>query len=283
MNITTFGIDIAKTVFHIIGLNQANKIVVKRKLKRHQLLAYFANQMPCKLSMEACASSHYWGRQIERLGFEVKLIPAQHVKAFVRGNKNDYNDALAIAEAFDRPGMHSVAIKTVQQQDVQALHRMRSATVAERTALCNQIRGLLGEYGIIVNLGVYSLRKTIPQLLEDAVNGLTDLFRELLAQKYQQLQELDEHVTYYTNKLKQQAMQSETTLRLQSIPGFGPIVASSYHSVIGDGKAFKKGRDVSASLGLVPRQHSTGGKDTLLGISKRGVTVQTKTYFQHDK
>ncbi len=270
MNIIVFGLDIAKKVFHAVGLNQAGKIAVKRKLRRKQVLTYFVNQEPCRISMEACASSHYWARELQKLGHEIRLIPAQHVKPYVMGNKNDYNDALAIAEASGRPGIHFVGIKTVAQQDVQATHRMRKSTVGERVALCNQVRGLLGEYGIIVNQGIASLRKAIPELLEDGDNGLTDLFRGLLSQKYQQLQVLDEHVAYYTRQIEQQARQSATIQRLQSIPGFGPIVASTYHSVIGDGKAFNRGRDVSASLGLVPRQHSSGGKEILLGISKRG-------------
>jgi len=270
MNITVYGIDIAKQVFHVIGLNQAGKVVVKRKLKRSQLLSFFANRIPCRLSMESCASSHYWGRELTKLGYEVKLLPGQHVKPFVRTNKNDYNDALAIAEASARPGMYPVSIKTIEQQDIQALHRMRQASVADRTALCNQVRGLLGEYGIIVNQGVCALRKAIPSILEDAENGLTALFREMLAQKQRQLQQLDEHVDYYSGKIEQQAREDEITQRLQTIPGFGPIVASTYRSVIGDGSAFNRGRDVSASLGLVPRQHSSGGKDVLLGISKRG-------------
>lgn len=270
MNSTVIGIDIAKHVFHVIGLNQARKVVVKRKLKRQQMLSWFAQHPVCRIAMEGCASAHYWARELKKLGFEVRLIPAQHVKPFVRGNKNDYNDALAIAEASERPGMHTIGIKTVEQQDIQALHRMRRSTVRERVALCNQVRGLLGEYGIIINQGITSLRKAIPALLEDGENGLTPLFRELLQQKYGQLQALDNHVAYYTHKIQQQAKHCDIIQRLQSLPGFGAIVASNYHSVIGDGKAFRKGRDVSASLGLVPRQHSSGGKNTLLGISKRG-------------
>mgnify|MGYP001089985535 CR=1 FL=1 len=270
MNITMIGLDIAKQIFHVAGLNQAGKVVLKRKLRRKQLLEWFAQQAATKVSMEGCASAHHWARELKKLGHEVQLIAAQHVKPYVVGNKNDYNDAVAIAEASGRPRIHTVAIKTVAQQDIQALHRMRKSVVVDRVALCNQIRGLLGEYGLIVNQGISALRKAIPEILEEGENGLTGLFRELLQQKYQQLQQLDEHMTYYNDQIQQQAKASETIQRLQSLPGFGPIVASTYHAVIGDGKAFRRGREVSASLGLVPRQHSSGGKDQLLGISKRG-------------
>lgn len=269
-NFTVIGMDLSKQVFHVVALNQHGKVAHRQKLKRHQVLGWFAKQSPCLVSMEACASSHYWGRELEKLGHRAKLLPAQHVKAYVQGNKNDYNDALAIAEAADRPGMYSVPLKTVGQQDRQAIQRMRSQAVADRTALCNQIRGLLGEYGLIVPKGIGILKKAIPVLLEDAENGLTDLFRQLLQRRYEQLTGLEAHITFYTDLLVQQASVCEEILRLQGIPGFGPIVANAYHTHVGDGQAFKRGRDVSASIGLVPRQHSTGGKNILLGISKRG-------------
>jgi transposase len=239
-------------------------------LKRVQVMAYFANLPPCLIGMEACASAHFWARQFEAVGHEVRLIPPQHVKAYVRGNKNDYNDARAIAEAARRPDIRFVAVKTVEQQDTQALHRLREARVAERTGLCNQIRGLLAEYGIVLPTGVSVLRKRLPELLEDGENGLSDLFRPLLADCYQQLQEIDKHIDFYTQALKRHAQHNEAIRRLQTIPGYGPIVASVYHAVVGNGQGFRKGRDVSASLGLVPKQHSTGGKTVLLGISKRG-------------
>jgi transposase len=198
------------------------------------------------------------------------LIPPQYVKPYVRGNKNDYNDALAIAEAVVQPQMRFAAIKTVAQQDIQALHRLRERRIAERTALCNQVRGLLGEYGIVLPRGVVSLRRRLPELLEDAGNGLSELFRRLLAQCDQQFGELDAHIDGYTRELKRQSRQSAVCQRLETIPGYGPIVASVFYSVVGDGSAYRRGRDVSAAVGLVPRQHSSGGKENLLGISKRG-------------
>lgn len=269
-NISVIGMDLSKQVFHIVGLDERQKVVIRKMLKRNQLITWFSNQQPCQVSMEACASSHYWGRVLRQLGFKVSLLPAQHVKAFVQGNKNDYNDALAIAEATNRPKIHNVPLKTVQQQDQQAIQRMRKQAVYNRTALCNQTHGLVGEYGLVLPKGVNALRKAIPSVLEDAENGLTDLFRQLLRQRLDQLIDLDAHIKFYTDLLVNQAEHCEEIKRLQSIPGFGPIVASAYYSYVGNGEVFSNGRGVSASLGLVPRQHSTGGKNVLLGISKRG-------------
>ena len=239
-------------------------------LKRSQVLVYFAKRPPCLVGIEACASAHHWARQLAALGHQVKLIPPQYVKPYVRGNKNDYNDALAIAEAVIRPEMRFVPVKTPEQQDIQALHRLRERRLQERTALCNQLRGLLAEYGLIFPQGVNALHRRLPELLEDSENGLSDLFRRLLAQSYQQLQTLDKHIDFYTREMRHQSQQSEACRRLQTIPGYGPIVAGVFHSAVGKGEAYRRGRDVSASLGLVPRQHSSGGKEVLLGISKRG-------------
>ena len=268
--ITTIGLDLAKNVFHVVCCDEHGKVVKKKMLKRFQVLNYFANLPTCLVGMEACASAHHWARELGALGHQVKLIPPQYVKPYVRGNKNDYNDALAIAEAVIRPEMHFVAVKTPEQQDIQALHRLRERRLQERTALCNQLRGLLAEYGLILPKGVNILRRRLPELLEDGENGLSDLFRRLLAQSYQQLQELDGYIDFYTQEMKRQSQQDEACQRLQTIPGYGPIGASVFHSVVGNGEAYRRGRDVSASLGLVPRQHSSGGKEVLLGISKRG-------------
>ncbi len=266
----TIGLDLAKNVFHVACCDQHGKLVSKKMLKRFQIMKYFANRSECLVGMEACATAHYWARELSALGHRVKLVPPQYVKPFVRGNKNDYNDALAIAEAVTRPEMRFVPVKTTEQQDVQALHRLREKCLQARTALCNQLRGLLAEYGLIVPQGVNRLRASLPELLEDGENGLSDLFRQLLAQGYQELQELDIHIHDYTQKVKRQSHQEEACRRLQTIPGYGPIVASVFHSEIGNGAGYRRGRDVSASLGLVPRQHSSGGKEALLRISKRG-------------
>lgn len=269
-SISFLGLDIAKNVFHAVGLDALGKQVFKRKLSRSKLLPFFGNMTPCQVSMEGCASSHYWARELSKLGHTVKLLPAQHVKPFVRGNKNDFNDALAIAEASRVPEMRPVAAKTVEQQSIQGIHRLRRSAVADRTALSNQVRGLLAEFGIVMNQGIGTLRKRLPDILEDAENDLPDFFRRALWLKQNQLKELTELVDDLSRLIQSEARQHDEIKRLQSIPGFGAIVASTFYSVIGDGQAFKSGRDVSAALGLVPRQHSSGGRNTLMGISKKG-------------
>jgi len=270
MNITTVGLDLAKNVFHVVCLNKHNNEVKKRKLRRNQVRQFFAQLPACTVAMEACATSHYWGRELIALGHNVKLIPPQHVKPMVQGNKNDYNDACAIAETVNRPKITFVAVKTIEEHDMQAIHRMRTQCIRDRTALSNSTRGLLGEYGISFSKGLATLRRKIPELLEDAENGLSMRFRNLLARRYEQLVELDEHIAFYTKELELLSQQDEACQRLQTIPGFGPIVASAFRSTIGDGSAYTRGRNAAASLGLVPRQYSSGGKNVLLGISKRG-------------
>jgi len=244
--------------------------MMKKRLRRTQLLPFMANLPACLIGMEACSGAHHWARRFGEMGHQCKLIPAQYVKAFVRGNKNDDNDALGIAEAVRQPQMRFVAIKTTAQQDAQALYRLREQRIKERTALGNQLRGLLAEHGIVVNRGINVLRRRLPELLAAPDNGLSPLFRQLLNQGYQQLQQLDRHIDDYTALLTTLSRQNEACQRLQTIPGFGPINASVFASVVGNGSGYRCGRDLSASLGIVPRQHSTGGKSTLLGISKRG-------------
>ena len=268
--ITTIGLDLAKQVFHVVGCDARGKEVKRKRLRRGQVRAYFANLAACVVGMEACAGAHFWGRELGALGHEVRLVPAQHVKAYLRGNKNDYNDARAIAEAAQRPDMRFVRVKTVEQQDVQALHRLRAGRVKERTALCNQVRGLLMESGVVLAQGVGRLRRRLPEVLEDAENGLSDDMRPLLGECYEQLCELDAHIESYTRALQAHAKRTDAVVRLQTVPGFGPVVASAFHALVGDGREFHRGRDVSAAVGLVPKHHGTGGKTVLLGISKRG-------------
>ncbi len=268
--ITTIGLDLAKNVFHVVCCDKHGKIMRKKMLRRAEVVRYFSNLPACLVGMEACASAHYWARELGALGHQVKLIAPQYVKPYVRGNKNDYNDALGISEAVVHPEMRFVALKSPQQQDIQAVYRLRERQIADRTALCNQLRGLLGEHGLVLPKGVSVLRKRLPALLEDADNGLSDRFRRWLAHSYRALRQLDEHIDFYTRELARESRQNEACQRLQTIPGFGPIVASVFHSVVGTGEAYRRGRDVSASLGLVPRQHNSGGKTLLLSISKRG-------------
>ncbi len=217
--------------------------------------------------MEACGSAHYWARLLQSYGHEVKLIAPQFVKPFVKSNKHD---AAAICEAAQRPNMRFVAVKGIEQQDIQSIHRMRSLTVERRTAQINQTRGLLLEYGIEIPAGRSNLLKRLPEILEDAENGLTDLFREELFGLYGELRHLDERIAHYDAKIAQIAQADERTQRLQTIPGIGPKIATALLAAIGNIQAFKNGRELAAWLGLVPRQHSTGEKITLLGISKRG-------------
>lgn len=266
----TVAVDLSKQVFHVVLVDGRYQEVGKRMLRRSQVLSYFARLAPCQVVMEACGASHHWGRALERQGHRVRLLAPQHVKPYVQGNKNDYNDARAIAEAARRPGMRFVSLKSEAQQEVQALHRLRAQRIKERTALCNQLRGLLAEYGIVMKRGVATVRRTLPRVVEDAENGLSGRFRGLLARGYEQLVELDGHIDYYTQQVEAHGEQDERCQRLQTLPGFGPVVSSVFASAVGDGSGYRRGRDVSAALGLVPRQHSSGGKAVLLGVSKRG-------------
>ena len=270
MNIKRVGIDLAKSVFQIHGVDDQEKVVLRKQLRRAQMLDYFKKLPPCLIGMEACSSSHYWARELQKLGHTVKLMAPQFVKPYVKTNKNDANDAEAICEAVARPTMRFVAIKTIAQQDIQAVHRIRSELVQQRTAKVNQIRGLLAEYGIVIGRRVEVLQQALPLILEDAENSLTADFRVLLDGLQQDLATLNERVDDLDKTIKALASSNTDAKRLQQIPGIGPITATALVCAIGDGKQFKRGRDMSAWLGLTPRQHSSGGKDLLLGISKRG-------------
>ena len=268
--IKVVGIDLAKSIFHLHGANSQGKVVVRKKLSRSKLTVFMANLPPCLVAMEACGGSHDWARKLMEMGHDVRLISPQFVKPYVKSNKNDVADAEAICEAVQRPGMRFVPIKSVEQQDVQCIHRARSMAVSHRTAQANQIRGLLLEYGLVVAKGIASLRKAVPEALEDADNALTPMFRELLCGLWEEMLRLDEHIVAYDLQIKHLSEQSDVCKRLMTIPGVGPMVATALAASVADGKAFKSGREMAAWLGLVPRQHSTGGKPRLLGISKRG-------------
>ena len=220
--------------------------------------------------MEACGGANYWARELIALGHEVKLIAPQYVKPFVKGNKNDYNDAEAIAEASQRPRMRFVPIKSLEQQDIQNIHRQRERLKKERTALVNQIRGLLAEYGIVIRQGVTSVRRELPLVIEDAENGLTVMSRELFSELFDELCSVDERLIGCDQRIKTLNQENELCQRLEEMLGVGPITASALYAAGGDGKDFKNGRHFSAWLGLVPSQHSSGGKAVLLDISKRG-------------
>lgn len=270
--IARMGIDLGKNTFHLFGVDNAGQPVLKKQLSRKQLLLHVARLAPWLVGLEACGGSHYWARQIAAFGHDVRQMSPQFVKPYVKSNKNDYNDAEAICEAVGRPTMRFVAVKTVEQQDVQSLHRIRQAIVKARTAQANQIRGLLGEYGIVLPEGIALLRRRIPELLEDGENGLTDRFRRWLSELYNELRTLDERIQQCTREIVALYQADETCQRIGAIEGIGPQTATALVSAYGQAREFSSGRQFSASLGLVPRQHSTGGKPRLLGISKRGDT-----------
>ena len=268
--IKVVGIDLGKTSFQLHGVDDRGHEQLTKKLTRKQLKATMARMPACLVGMEACASAHYWARLLRSYGHEVKLIAPQFVKPYVKSNKNDQADAEAICEAVQRPNMRFVAIKEVDQQDIQSVHRIRSQVVGNRTAQVNQIRGLLMEYGIDIPKGRAQVRKRLPLILEDAENGLTIRFRALLSGLYDELVHLDDRIAELNQEIDQLAQNDHRARRLLSIPGIGPMCATALVAAIGDIHMFKNGRELAAWLGLVPRQSSTGGKARLLGISKRG-------------
>lgn len=272
MKITTIGIDLAKNVFQVHGVDERGKVALRRQFRRDQMLTFFVNLSPCLIGMEACGGAHYWARKLEALGHTVKMMAPQFVKPYVKTNKNDAADAEGICEAVSRPSMRFVAAKTSEQQAALAVHRARQGFVKARTAQANQIRGLLAEFGIVIPQGIGHIVKRLPEIMEDAENGLPGSFRLLLQRLVDNLKEMDRHVGELEREIKLLHRQNEVSNRLAKIPGIGPITASALIATIGDVKHFKNGRQLAAWLGLVPRQHSSGGKSVLLGMSKRGDT-----------
>ena len=272
MKITTIGIDLAKEVFQIHGINEHGKVMLRKQLRRNAMIKYFANLAPCLIGMEACGSAHYWARKLSELGHTVKLMSPQFVKPYVKTNKHDMADAEAICEAVSRPNMRFVPIKNVEQQAILSVHRARQGLVKGRTAQANQIRGLLAEFGIVIPQSIHSIAKRIPDILEDAENGLPGIMRHLLRRLNDHLVELNRQVEELELQIKLWHKNNEVSQKLEAIPGIGPITASAIVATVGDAREFKSGRQFSAWFGLVPKQYSSGGKQTLLGISKRGDT-----------
>jgi transposase len=270
MKLTTFGIDLAKNVFQVHGIDEHGKVLVKKQLRRDQMATFFVNLPPCLVGMEACGSAHHWARKLQAMGHTVRLMAPQFVKPYVKSNKNDAADAEAICEAVGRPNMRFVPIKNVEQQAVLALHRARQGFVKARTAQANQIRGLLGEFGLIVPQGIGYITTRVPELIEDAENPLPGSFRQLVQRLLDHLKELDRQVEEIEAQIQAWHRNSELSMRLAQVPGIGPITASALVASVGDAKNFDDGRQLAAWLGLVPRQHSSGGKSNLLGMSKRG-------------
>ena len=268
MKVTTIGLDLAKDVFQICAADANGKILYNKQLRRHQMAEFFTKLPACLIGVEACGSAHYWARKLQAMGHEVKLMPPQYVKPYVKTHKNDAVDAAAICEAVTRPTMRFVAVKSEEQQALLALHRVRQGFVKDRTAHSNQIRGELAEFGLIVPVGLSALRKRVPTLLEDPL--IPAAFGQLIQRLLDEVLHLDEQIKLLERDIVLWHRSSELSKRLAQIPGIGPLTASALLCSIGDISYFKKARQLPAWLGLVPRQHSSGGRTTLLGITKRG-------------
>ncbi len=270
MKVSIIGIVFAKNVFQVADLNQAGKPIMNRSVRRPKLLDLVRRFEPTILAMEACGSSHYWGRVLQRMGHEVRLIPPQHVKPFARVNKTDAGDALAICEAAGRPNMHFVAIKSIAQQDLRLLSRQRERLVRLRTATANQIRGFAREYGVFFPKGYRKLLAQLPAALEDGDNELSTVARRTLSELQQELHQLSDRIQHLQAQLLELTKSHEPCHRLQEVPGFGPVVSAAHVGAVGDGGQFHNGRQSSAWMGLVPRLHGSGGKTRSLSITKNG-------------
>src|SRR5262249_34755860 len=272
MKLMRVGVDLAKNVFQVHGVDRNEKPVWRRRLTRSNWLRVMLETVEpgCEIGMEACGGAHYWARKLQERGYTVKLIAPQFVKPYVQSNKNDANDAEAICEAMSRPKMRFVAVKTVEQQDIQAVHRIRRGLIEQRTAKGNQIRGLVCEYGLVAPRELSQLRRAIPLWLEDGQNGFSARFRRLLAARCGDLRSLDERVAELDREIELIAQSDPAAQRLQQLRGVGPIIATALVAAVGDGAQFANGRQMAAALGLTPKQHSSGEKERQLGISKRG-------------
>jgi len=269
-DITRIGLDLAKNSFHVFGVNQFGKQVVSKKLSREKMVPFFSNLSPCTVAMEACSGAHYWANKFQSMGHIPKIISPQYVKPFVKRNKNDAVDAEAIYEASIRPNMHFVPIKSMEQLEIQAVHRIRERLISARTATTNQARGFLSEAGIVVPKGIHNIRKFLFFITSDDQSQISISLRDILSNIALELIDLEENIKKQTKILASICSQSPVCSKLRKIPGIGPITATAIIAAAGDGAVFKNGRQFAAWIGLTPRQHSTGGKTTLLGISKRG-------------
>jgi transposase len=280
MEIHTIGIDLGKTVFHLVGLDARGEVVVRKKCSRDQILRFTANLQVSLIGMEACGGAHFLARALREQGHDARLIPAKYVKPYVKTNKNDYIDAEAIAEAVGRARMRFVPIKTDDQLDLQSLHRVRERWVLARTAVINQIRGLLLERGITIRKGRNHIEESLPGILEDPDNKLTGALRALLSQLRLEMQYLQKQIDECDKLILRIASELEDCRRILAVPGIGPMTATATIAAIGNGSAFKKGRGFAAWLGVVPGEHSTGGKQTLTGTGRRGNRYLRKLFIQ---
>ena len=268
--ISVLGVDLGKSAIHVHGVDKAGKTVERRRFTRARFREFLLHLPACVVGMESGGGSQYWARLARRLGHDARLMPPQYVKAYVQRNKNDWRDAQAVCEAVQRPDMRFVTVKTLAQHELQMLHRVRSRVLGQRTRLGNQIRGFLLEFGVAVGQGRAQLRNKLPEVLDAGEGELTDIDRELLWELYAELLALESRVGELDARIECHARQHEQCRRLREVPGIGPVVSTALLASAGDAREFESGRHFSASIGLVPRQHSTGGRPRLLGISKRG-------------
>jgi transposase len=279
MQVERIGLDIAKSSFQVHGVDAHGKVVVRKQLSRSKVLPYFAQLPPCLVGLEACGGAHYWARELQKLGHDVRLMAVAMIQPYRTNQKNDQNDAEAICEAVSRPRTRFVPVKSEAQQAVLTVHRVRELLVTERTALANQIRGLLMEYGVVIAQGIQRLRRELPGVLA-TTEILPELVRAVVAELRERMQELDRKITDYDHRIEQLAKQNEATRRLMQVEGVGPITATAIVATIGNGHAFQHGRQFAAWVGLVPKQHSTGGKTVLGRITKHG-NVYLRTLLIH--
>jgi len=270
MEVSTIGLDIAKNVFQVHGVDGSGVTVIRRQLRRGQLLKFFAKQPPCLVGMEACATSHYWGREIAALGHEVRLMPPRYVKPYVKRNKNDAADAEAICEAVTRPSMRFVALKSTEQQSVLMLHRTRELLVRQRTQLVNAIRAHMAEFGIVAGVGLPQVKELLAVIADPDDDRLPPGARSCLESLARQFGSLHAEICAAEQRIHAWHRSNEVSRRLATIPGIGPITATALAATVTDAGVFKSGRELAAWIGLVPRQSSTGGKERLGRISKQG-------------
>ncbi len=280
MKVTTVGLDLAKSVFTLHGVDERGNMVLRKTVRRAKLLELFAQLPACVVGMEACSGAQHWARELRKLGHDPRIMAAEFVEPYRQGGKNDTNDAAAICEAVSRPKMRFVAVKSVEQQAVLAVHRLRQGLVEERTALANRLRGLLTEYGLIVGVGLDRLRHALPAIVEDGENGIPGIAREVFADAARLLTELDVRIGDYDRRIAGLARASEPAQRLMQLEGIGAVTATAIIATVGDATAFGNGRQFAAWLGLTPLQHSTGGKQRLGAMTKHG-DVYLRTLLIH--
>lgn len=268
--ISVIGLDLAKNIFYVYGVDRRGVCVLSRKLRRNQVQPFFAQLAPCLIGIEACGGAHYWARELSGLGHRVKAMNPGFVKPYLKGNKNDCNDAEAICEAIQRPNMRFVDLKTAEQQAVLHLHQARQLLLRERIAKSNHLRALLSEYGIVIAKGVGVFEREVPQILSDETNALPVLARQVLETVWQTYQWQQIKLHELDQQLARWHQGNEASRRLAEVPGIGVQTATALVAKVGDGRMFRHGREVAAFVGLVPKQASSGGKERLLGISKRG-------------